>query len=254
MSGAKMQQKIAIVTGAARRIGRAISLRLVSENFRVAIHYGASRHAAEALVRQIEAEGGRAIALGGDLANPLEATRIVEETAENLGPVDLLVNNAAIFERDSIENLDLTVWRRQFAVNLESPVFLAAAFSRALPADRRGAIVNVIDQRVLRLTPRNLSYTLAKSALWTATQTLAQALAPRIRVNAVAPGPTFANPRDGENGLAHETAGTLLQRRVAGEEIAEAVAYLAKAESVTGQLIAVDAGQHLGWRTPDIVD
>jgi NAD(P)-dependent dehydrogenase (short-subunit alcohol dehydrogenase family) len=179
---------------------------------------------------------------------------MIAAAARELGPVNLLVNSAAIFQDDAIDALDLALWRRQFAVNVEAPVFLAAAFARNLLGDREGAIVNIIDQRVLRLTPQHLSYTLSKSALWTATQTLAQALAPRIRVNAVAPGPTYPNPHDGESGLAREAAGVLLQRRVEGAEIAEAVAYLAKARNVTGQLIAVDSGQHLGWRTPDIID
>ena len=158
-----------------------------------------------------------------------------------------------MFEDDSIDRLDLAVWRRQFAVNLEAPVFLIAAFAAALPADREGAVVNIIDQRVLKLTPEYLSYTLAKSALWTATRTLAQALAPRIRVNAIGPGPTYPSAREGEAGLSHEAAGTLLGRAIAGEEIAEAVLFLARARNVTGQIVCVDAGQHLGWRTPDIV-
>jgi NAD(P)-dependent dehydrogenase (short-subunit alcohol dehydrogenase family) len=170
-----------------------------------------------------------------------------------MGPIELLVNNAAAFEDDAIDRLDLGVWRRQFAVDLESPVFLIAAFAAALPAGREGAVVNIIDQRVLKLTPEYLSYTLAKSALWTATRTLAQALAPRIRVNAVGPGPTYPSVREGDAGLAHEAAGTLLGRAISGEEIADAVVFLARAKSVTGQIVCVDSGQHLGWRTPDIV-
>ena len=184
---------------------------------------------------------------------PQAAVAAFAEVAADIGPVDLLVNNAAAFEDDAIDRLDLALWRRQFAVDLESPVFLIGAFAAALPADRDGAVVNIIDQRVLKLTPQYLSYTLAKSALWTATRTLAQALAPRIRVNAVGPGPTYPSQREGEAGLAHEAAGTLLGRAVSGEEIAEAVLYLASARNVTGQILCVDAGQHLGWRTPDIV-
>jgi NAD(P)-dependent dehydrogenase (short-subunit alcohol dehydrogenase family) len=133
-------------------------------------------------------------------------------------------------------------------------VFLIGAFAAALPADREGAVVNIIDQRVLKLTPQYLSYTLAKSALWTATRTLAQALAPRIRVNAVGPGPTYASLRQGDDGLQREAEGTLLGRAVSGDDVAGAVLYLAQARSVTGQIVCVDAGQHLSWRTPDIVD
>jgi NAD(P)-dependent dehydrogenase (short-subunit alcohol dehydrogenase family) len=239
-----MQADVALVTGAARRIGRQIALRLAKEGYGLVLHYGSSRQSAEELAREIADAGGQAICLRADLSDP----------EGELGPVNLLVNSAAIFQDDAIDALDLALWRRQFAVNVEAPVFLAAAFARNLLGDREGAIVNIIDQRVLRLTPQHLSYTLSKSTLWTATQTLAQALAPRIRVNAVAPGPTYPNPHDGESGLAREAAGVLLQRRVEGAEIAEAVAYLAKARNVTGQLIAVDSGQHLGWRTPDIID
>lgn len=248
-----MQKKAAVVTGAARRIGREIAMRLAKEGYGLALHYGASGRMAEELAREIVNGGGRATCLRADLGDPEGAAAIIPAAARELGPINLLVNSAAIFQDDAIDALDLTLWRRQFAVNVEAPVFLAAAFARNLPEDAEGAIVNIIDQRVLRLTPQHLSYTLSKSTLWTATQTLAQALAPRIRVNAVGPGPTYPNARDGETGLAREAAGVPLRRRVAGAEIAEAVVYLANARSVTGQLIAVDAGQHLGWRTPDIV-
>ena len=242
-------RRVALVTGAGRRIGADIARRLAREGYAVALFANASLVGAEALAAEI---GGRAFY--ADLADPEAAAAAFARAADGLGPVELLVNNAAAFEDDSIDRLDLALWRRQFAVDLESPVFLIGAFAAALPADREGCVVNVIDQRVLKLTPEYLSYTLAKSALWTATQTLAQALAPRIRVNAVGPGPTYPSLREGEAGLAHEAAGTLLGRAVSGEEIAEAVLFLARAKSVTGQIVCVDAGQHLGWRTPDIVE
>ena len=242
-------RRVALVTGAGRRIGADIARRLAREGYAVAVFANASLTGAEALAEEI---GGRAFA--ADLADPEAATRAFAQAAEALGPIELLVNNAAMFEDDAIDRLDLALWRRQFAVDLESPVFLIGAFAAALPADREGAVVNVVDQRVLKLTPEYLSYTLAKSALWTATRTLAQALAPRIRVNAVGPGPTYPSLREGEAGLEHEAAGTLLGRAVSGEEIAEAVLFLARAKSVTGQIVCVDAGQHLGWRTPDIVE
>jgi NAD(P)-dependent dehydrogenase (short-subunit alcohol dehydrogenase family) len=249
-----MRANVALVTGAARRIGRQIALRLAEEGYGLVLHYGSSRQSAEELASEIAGGGGQAICLQADLGDPEAAALMIAAAARQAGPVNLLVNSAAVFQDDAIDALDLALWRRQFAVNVETPVFLGAAFARNLPDDCEGAIVNIIDHRVLRLTPQHLSYTLSKSTLWTATQTLAQALAPRIRVNAVGPGPTYPNPRDGESGLAREAAGVLLQRRVEGAEIADAVAYLAKARSVTGQLIAVDSGQHLGWRTPDIVE
>ena len=242
-------RKVALVTGAGRRIGADIARRLAREGFAVALFANGSLAVAERLAEEI---GGRAFA--ADLADPQAAARAFAQAAEAMGPIDLLVNNAAAFEDDAIDRLDLELWRRQFAVDLESPVFLIGAFAEALPPDREGCVVNIIDQRVLKLTPQYLSYTLAKSALWTATRTLAQALAPRIRVNAVGPGPTYPSVREGEQGLAHEAAGTLLGRAIAGEEIAEAVLFLARAKNVTGQMICVDSGQHLGWRTPDVVE
>lgn len=240
--------KVALVTGAGRRIGADIARRLAREGYRVALVANGSLEAAEALAAEL---GGRAFR--ADLADPHAAQAAFAQAAAALGPIDLLVNNAAAFEDDAIDRLDLDLWRRQFAVDLESPVFLIGAFAAALPADREGAVVNIIDQRVLKLTPEYLSYTLAKSALWTATRTLAQALAPRIRVNAVGPGPTYPSVREGEAGLDHEARGTLLGQAISGEEIAEAVVYLAQARKVTGQILCVDSGQHLGWRTPDIV-
>ena len=241
--------RVALVTGAGRRIGADIARALAREGYAVALLANASLDGAQALADEL---GGKAF--HADLADPEGAQRAFAEAAAAMGPPELLVNNAAAFEDDSIHQLDLGVWRRQFAVDLEAPVFLIAAFAAALPAEREGAVVNIVDQRVLKLTPQYLSYTLAKSALWTATRTLAQALAPRIRVNAIGPGPTYPSAREGEAGLSHEAAGTLLQRAVSGEEIAEAVLYLARARNVTGQILCVDSGQHLGWRTPDIVD
>jgi NAD(P)-dependent dehydrogenase (short-subunit alcohol dehydrogenase family) len=249
-----MPGRIALVTGAGKRIGSDIARRLAREGWRLALLARASSEGARALAAEIVAGGGEAHAFSVDLADPEAGAAAFAEIAAALGPIELLVNNAAMFEADSIGALDLFLWRRQFAIDLEAPVFLAAAFAAALPGDREGAIVNIIDQRVLRLTPQYLSYTLAKAALWTATQTLAQALAPRIRVNAIGPGPTYPSVKQGEAGLALEAAGALLGRQIRGEEIADAVAYLAGARNVTGQLICVDAGQHLAWRTPDIVE
>jgi NAD(P)-dependent dehydrogenase (short-subunit alcohol dehydrogenase family) len=249
-----MTRKIALVTGAGKRIGADIALRLAREGYAVALLARASIEGARAIASQIIRGGGAAWARAADLADPEAAAAAFAGLAREIGPIELLVNNAAIFETDSIAALDLALWRRQFAVNLEAPVFLAGAFASALPEGREGSIVNVIDQRVLRLTPQNLSYTLAKSALWTATQTLAQALAPRVRVNAVGPGPTYPSVLQGEAGMAKEAAGALLGRSVRGDEIGDAVVFLASARNVTGQMICVDAGQHLAWRTPDIVD
>ena len=249
-----MVQKVALVTGAAKRMGRVIAMRLARGGYTLALHHQSSQREAAELAGEIAAAGGTALPIQADLTDVSSPDRLIDGCFDAFGRLDLLVNNAALFTGDSIDRLDREAWRRQFAVNLEAPVFLAAAFGKRLSADGEGAIVNIVDNRILRLTPQNISYTLAKSALWTATQTMAQALAPRIRVNAVGPGPTFANTRQGEAGLAHEAAAVLLQRRVSPDDVADAVAYLACARSVTGQFIAVDCGQHLAWRTPDIID
>lgn len=249
-----MAAEVALVTGGAKRIGRAIALRLAGAGYAVAIHCNTSRAEAEALAADLAAAGGRACVIVADLADPAAVERIVPEAEAALGPVSLLVNSASSFLVDDLMALDVPTWNRQFSVNLRAPSVLAGAMANALPADRQGAIVNIVDQRVWKLTPQYYSYTLTKAALLTATTTMAQALAPRIRVNAVGPGPTFANPHDGEALLTVEAGGTPLGRKVEADDVAEAVLYLARARAITGQMIAVDAGQHIAWRTPDIVD
>ena len=243
---------VALVTGAPRRIGRAISAHLATAGYAVALHASErSRDAAHSLAAELNAGGGKAHVVIADLADANAPARLIAEAAAALGPLSLLVNNASVFEPDSPESLDPARWDRHFATNLRAPVMLATEFARALAPDQTGAIVNIIDQRVLRLTPRYFSYTLAKSALWTATQTLAQAYAPRIRVNAVGPGPVLPNQNEGQEGFAQEVASVPLERAIAPEEIADAVLYLARARSVTGQMICVDSGQHIAWKTPD---
>jgi NAD(P)-dependent dehydrogenase (short-subunit alcohol dehydrogenase family) len=249
-----MAAEVALVTGGAKRIGRAITLRLAGAGYAVAIHCNTSRAEAEALAADLAAAGGQACVIVADLADPAAVEQIVPEAEAALGPVSLLVNSASSFLVDDLLALDVPTWNRQFSVNLRAPSVLAGAMANRLPPDRHGAIVNIVDQRVWKLTPQYYSYTLTKAALLTATTTMAQALAPRIRVNAVGPGPTFANPHNGEALLAAEAGGTPLGHKVEAGDIAEAVLYLARAKAITGQMIAVDAGQHIAWRTPDIVD
>lgn len=244
---------VALVTGGARRIGAAIVERLAQEGYAVAIHCSQSVTEAEALAARLRAQGARTHIVTADLGDPAAVERIMPDVETALGPVTLLVNNASSFLLDDIRQIDVARWNRQFSVNLRAPSVLAGAMANRLPEGTQGAIVNIIDQRVWKLTPQYYSYTLTKAALLTATQTMAQALSPRIRVNAVGPGPTLPNPFDGAELMQAEAAGTLLGHAVDPAEIAEAVLYLARARSVTGQMIAVDAGQHLGWRTPDIV-
>ena len=243
----------ALVTGAARRIGLAIAETLAAAGYDVALHCSpGTRHEAEQAATRL-AVGGRRIAIvPGDLADPKAPAAIMEAANAALGPLTLLVNSAALFEPDTADAPDPALLDRHFAVNLRAPVLLATAFAAQVPDGTEASVVNIVDQRVLRPNPAFFSYTLAKSALWTATQTMAQAYAARrIRVNAVGPGPTAPNRHDGEAGMQSEVAGIPLARPVAPAEIAGAVLFLAQARNVTGNLIFVDAGQHLGWKTPD---
>lgn len=247
--------KAALVTGGARRIGRVIVEALAQAGYDVAIHCHASRHEADQLALDLRAQGRKAAVVCANLADANETRGLIAQAQAALGPVSLLVNNASLFETDQAEQIDQAVWERQFAVNLRAPCLLAEAFVAGL--DPRNvsdpSIINLLDQRVLRPNPQFFSYTLTKSALWTATRTMAQSFAPRVRVNGVGPGPTLANQHDGEDGLMQERSALLLPHGPNPADIAEAVVYLARARQVTGQMIAVDGGQHLGWKTPDVV-
>ncbi len=242
-----------LVTGASRRIGRAIARRFAATGRPIVVH-GHPRAArdVEAAVAAIEADGGRAAPALADLANAESTAALVARAARAFGPVTLLVNNASVFEVDTAEDFTIARFDRHIAVNLRAPVQLVRDMVTALPADAEGVVVNLVDQRVWRLTPRYFTYTLAKSALWTATQTLAQTFAPRVRVNAVGPGPVLPNEALGPGDFDIETRGVPLERAVSVESVVDAVVYLAYAQFVTGQMIAVDSGQHLAWRTPDV--
>jgi len=245
---------VAIVTGGARRVGRAIVEDLAAHGWAVAIHCNRSRAEAEALARNIESRGGKAAVIAADLSDTAGVGRLVEDAAKALGAATLLVNNAATYEPDSFGALELASWRKQLAINFESPVFLSQAFAAALPSDAEGNIVNIIDQVVLKPTPRFVSYQLAKSALWTATCMAAQAFAPRIRVNAIAPGPTAPNTRQTEARFRQQAASVLLGRGPELAEFGRTVRFLVENRSITGQMIALDGGQHLSWQTPDTAE
>jgi NAD(P)-dependent dehydrogenase (short-subunit alcohol dehydrogenase family) len=250
-SASQSTGRTALVTGAARRIGAAIARNLAKAGYAVAIHANRSRDAAEALAAEIESNGGRAAMVTADLADHAAVAPLIEQAVAALGPLTLLVNNAGEFEADAFGALDRARVEHQFAVNLTSPLFLAQAFAAQAAAADDPSIVNIVDQRVFRPTPRFFSYTLSKSALYVATTTLAQALAPRVRVNGVAPGPTLPSPRQDAAAFAQQAALVPLGRGPAPEEIASTVLYLAQARSITGVTIAVDGGQHLAWETPD---
>jgi NAD(P)-dependent dehydrogenase (short-subunit alcohol dehydrogenase family) len=245
-----MTRGAALVTGAGRRIGRAIALRLAEAGFDIAVHYRSDPAAADEVVRAVEAIGRRATALAADLTDESAARKLIFQAASALGPVTVLVNSASAFEDDRAGALGRETWDLHLETNLRAPLVLAEAFAGQAPDG--SSVVNLLDQRVWKPTPLFFSYALSKSALWTATRMLAQAWAPRIRVNGVGPGPTLASIHQDEAAFAAEAAATLMGRPVEPSEIADAVAWLVDARSVTGQMIAVDSGQHLGWRTPDV--
>ncbi len=243
----------ALVTGGGRRIGRAIAEDLAAHGFAVAVHCNRSREEAHGVVDGIRQEGGLACVVQADLSDRRATGGLVAEAAGELGrPISLLVNSASVFEVDSIGDFEEDVWDRHFDLHLKAPVMLARQMAAGLPAGAHGLVVNVIDQRVWRLTPRYFSYTLSKAALWNATQTMAQALAPRIRVNAIGPGPTLPSPRQTEADFRAQTDLLILEHGPALGEFGATIRYLWEARSVTGQMIALDGGQHLAWETPDV--
>jgi NAD(P)-dependent dehydrogenase (short-subunit alcohol dehydrogenase family) len=242
--------RAALVTGAGRRIGATIALALAKAGYAVVLHANNSRDDAERLAKAITGAGGRASVVLADLAEQ-GAVRGLIPAAAAFGQLTLLVNNAGEFEPDDIETLSPARFQRAVSINLAAPLFLSQAFAAQASAGADASIVNILDQRVLKQTPRFFSYTLSKSALHTATMTLAQALAPKIRVNAVAPGPTLPSPRQTDVQFAAQAESLPLQHGPRSDDIAAAVLYLAQARSVTGVTIPVDGGQHLSWRTAD---
>jgi NAD(P)-dependent dehydrogenase (short-subunit alcohol dehydrogenase family) len=245
----------ALVTGAARRIGRTIALALADDGYDVAVHYGSSRQDAEDLVAAITAKGRRAVALAADLAKEAETQLLLHAATAALGPVTCLVNNASVFERDEALSATRDGWDAHLETNLRAPFVLMQEFARALPnalqgVNDHGNIINIIDERVWNLTPHFVSYTLSKAGLWTLTQVMAMALAPRIRVNAIGPGPTLPSPRQTEEQFAKQRAGVPLQRGPSLDEVANAVHFILASGAMTGQMIALDGGQHLGWAQP----
>ena len=246
--------KTALITGGAARIGGAIVRDLADHDFAIAIHAKTSIGEAEGLAREIRSQGGTAVAVSGDLTAGEDCRKIFARAVSEVGPIGLLVNNASIFEDDSVEALDEAVFDRHFAMHVKAPSILAGEFARRLPQENNGLVINIIDQRVWALTPRFYSYTLSKAALWTATQTLAQALAPRIRVNAIGPGPTLQSAAQTEKDFAAQVEGLILKRGPVLTEFGQTIRFLFDTPSITGQMIALDGGQHLAWQTPDIAE
>lgn len=244
------EHKAALVTGGTKRIGREIVERLAREGWTVAIHCRKSDDESESVAQLIKDQGGTAEVFACDLNNVDNVERLLPNVVEAFGPVSALVNNASIFEEEGWDDVTLKSWSKHLTINLQAPFILSQSFARTLPEEAAGVIVNIVDQRVFNLTPNFLSYTVSKSGLWTLTRTLAMAMAPRIRVNAVGPGPTLPNARQTEESFLQQAQATPLKRKVDVKEIADAVNYLLSAKSVTGQMIAVDSGEHLGWAQP----
>jgi len=242
--------RAALVTGAAARIGRTIAEALAQDGWAVAVHHRESGDAAGEVVAGIEKAGGRAVALKADLAQEAEVEALVARATETLGPLGCLVNNASPFEHDDIRSADRASWDLHMAVNLRAPFVLIQQFAAALPEDAEGCVVNMLDQRVWSLTPHFISYTLSKAGLWTLTQTAALALAPRVRVNGIGPGPTLPSARQSPEHFAAQYEATPLKRAVTPGDIADGVRFILASRALTGQMIALDSGQHLGWAMP----
>jgi NAD(P)-dependent dehydrogenase (short-subunit alcohol dehydrogenase family) len=253
--GSTMKQlKNALVTGAGKRIGAAIASDLAAHNFAVAIHANRSMGEAEALAAAIRARGGKAVVINGDLTDADSTARIIGQANVALGPLSLLVNNASIFQDDSAGDFDVAVFERHFAIHVRAPSILTRDFAAQLPEGEPGLVVNMVDQRVWAPNPRFYSYTLSKAALWMATQTLAQAYAPTLRVNAIGPGPTVKGARQTDDDFAAQVKGLILKAGPRLEDFGRCIRFLFDTPSITGQMIALDGGQHLAWQTPDIAE
>ncbi len=246
--------KRALITGAGARLGQAMAVALARDGWSVAIHYRGSKAGAEETAKAVIAAGGKAELVQADLADE-EQTATLERAAHEAlgGPLTLLVNSASTFVDDTAIEHTRKDWDFHMGPNLRAPVLLSQHFARALPQDEAGLIVNMIDMRVQKLNPLFFTYTLSKSALWTATRTLAQSLAPNIRVNGIGPGPTLENVHQKPGEFAAEVAATLTQRGSNPDEIVKVLRFLIETDSVTGQMICSDGGQHLMWQTPDVM-
>jgi NAD(P)-dependent dehydrogenase (short-subunit alcohol dehydrogenase family) len=252
----------ALVTGAGKRLGRAMALYLARRGHDVAVHYASSRDEAEAVVSEIRAMGRRAQAFQADLLGEAETEALIPAATAALGPLTVLVNNASIFEYDRIDTATRQSWDRHIESNLRAPYVLTQGFARQCPPAvmdendeplAQGLIVNMIDQRILKLTPEFSTYTIAKMGLWALTRTAAQGLAPHVRVNAIGPGPTLQGSRQSSDHFARQRAATVLGRGASPADITAALGFFLDSPAVTGQFLAIDGGQHLAWQTPDVL-
>ena len=240
--------KVALVTGAAKRLGRVIALALVQEGFAVGVHYNSSARDADETLAAVAKAGGKAIALKADLAREAEVVTLIPKLTEAFGPLGVVVNNASLFDRDAAATVTRASWDAHMEANLRAPFVLTQTLAAQLPKGAEGLVVNMLDERVLNLTPHFVSYTLSKAGLWTLTQTLALALAPRVRVVGIGPGPTLPSPRQSQAQFDRQAAAMPLGRGADPEEVAETVRFILKARSMTGSIIMLDGGQHLAWQ------
>ncbi len=253
----------ALVTGGAKRLGRAMVLHLASKGHDVVIHYSSSADDAQKTAEAARAFGVKAAIVHADLLDAEATETLIDRAIEAIGtPLDVLVNNASIFEYDTLETATLESWDRHLNSNLRAPVFLTQAFARQAPkaaTDENAepvasaCVINMVDMRVRKMTPEFATYTLAKAGLWAFTQTAAQFLAPNIRVNAIGPGPTMQGTRQSTEHFTKQRAATILGRGSNPEEICKALDFILEIDGMTGQLICLDGGQHLAWKTPDVL-
>ena len=247
-----MEANKIIITGGATRIGAAIAKKLSGPNKEILIHYNKSKPKAEKLKKELEKNGSNIYLVKGDLSKETAVNKIVKFAKSKLKYFDCLINNASLFENDKLENFTTDSWERHLRTNLRTPAFLSKEFAKNIRS-KNNNIINIIDQRVFKLTPYFFSYTISKTGLFTLTKTSAMSLAPNIRVNGIAPGPTLKNKRQSEKHFKKQYLATPLKRQVDVEQICNAVDFFIKNKSITGQVISVDSGQSLNWQTPDII-
>ncbi|MAR78683.1 MAG: short chain dehydrogenase [Rhodospirillaceae bacterium] len=240
-----------LITGGAKRIGKGITLDFAKNDWTVAIHYNHSEEEASALAKKINNNGGKASIFQADLSIGKNSEMLFEKVLNDFGKVDCLINNASIFERDEVRNVTLESWDNHLNSNLRAPVLLTKYFEEQLPQGSEGNIINIIDQRVWNLTPHFISYTLSKTGLWNFTQTSALALAPRIRVNAIGPGPILPSSRQSKDDFDKQIMSTPIGKAPTINEICKAIEFILTANGMTGQMIALDGGAHLTWKDQD---
>ena len=244
----------ALITGAADRIGAQIARTLAERNYTVIIHFHHSREKAAALAEEIGATGGIAHILQADLSTPNQRDSLVEQACSLAGPLHVLINNASVYQQDSADTLKDKLWDLHFDLHAKTPLFLARDFHKQLPPNTQGQIINIIDERVLRAHPSHFSYTLSKSVLWTATRTLAQSFAPRIRVNAIGPGPVLPHTNQTMDQFKKTVSALPLETSATPQEVANAITFLLSSPSITGQMLTLDGGKHLQWQAGNETD